>query len=134
MSKFKRLSSWSPTSLVCQPRIILASQSPYRRELLGRLLSDFGTLAPQVDETRHPGEPPRELALRLARLKAAAGLSLHPGAVVIGSDQVAALDDDILGKPGTPDRAVSQLLRCSGQRGGIPHRRLRHRAPATRLI
>ena len=95
--------------------IILASQSPYRRELLGRLLSGFRTLAPQVDETRQTGEPPRDLALRLARLKAAAGLRLHPDAVVIGSDQVAALDDDTLGKPGTPERAVAQLLRCSGQ-------------------
>ncbi|MDH4022883.1 MAG: Maf family nucleotide pyrophosphatase [Gammaproteobacteria bacterium] len=96
-------------------RIILASQSPYRRELLGRLLPDFGTLSPQVDETRRPGEPPRELALRLARLKAAAGLRRHPDALVIGSDQVAALGDETLGKPGTPDRAVSQLLHCSGQ-------------------
>ncbi len=96
-------------------RIILASQSTYRRDLLGRLLPDFGALAPQVDETRQPGEPPRELAQRLARLKAAAGLRLHPAAIVIGSDQVAALDDDTLGKPGTPERAVAQLLRCSGQ-------------------
>jgi len=95
--------------------VILASQSPYRRELLGRLLSDFRTLAPQADETRQTGERPRDLALRLARLKAAAGQRLHPDAVVIGSDQVAALDDDILGKPGTPERAVAQLLRCSGQ-------------------
>jgi septum formation protein len=96
-------------------RVILASQSPYRHELLGRLLPDFGTVAPQVDETRRPDEAPRELALRLARLKAAAGLALHADAVVIGSDQVAALGDETLGKPHTPDRAVSQLLRCSGQ-------------------
>lgn len=96
-------------------RIILASQSPYRRELLGRLLPDFETLAPEVDETRLPGEPPRELALRLARRKAAVGHRLHPQAVVIGSDQVAALDDETLGKPGTVDRAVAQLLRCAGK-------------------
>ena len=96
-------------------RIILASESPYRRELLGRLLPAFGTLAPQVDETRRPGEPPRDLALRLARLKAAAGRRLHPDAIVIGGDQVAALGDETLGKPGTSDRAVAQLLHCSGQ-------------------
>lgn len=96
-------------------RVVLASQSPYRRELLGRLLSGFEVLAPRVDETRQPGEPPRDLALRLARMKAAAGLSLSPGALVIGSDQVAALGDETLGKPGAADRAVEQLLRCSGQ-------------------
>jgi len=96
-------------------RVILASQSPYRRELLGRLLPDFEAVAPHVDETRQPGEPPLDLALRLAQLKAAAGLQLHPDAVVIGSDQVAALGNEALGKPHTPDRAVSQLLRCSGQ-------------------
>lgn len=96
-------------------RIILASQSPYRRELLGRLLPEFGTLAPQVDETRRPGEPPRELAARLARLKAAVGLRADPDALVIGSDQVASLDGETLGKPGTPDRAVAQLLHCAGR-------------------
>lgn len=96
------------------PRIVLASQSPYRRELLGRLLSGFDVLAPRVDESRGPGEPPRELALRLARLKAEAGARLSPGSLVIGSDQVAALGDETLGKPGTADRAVAQLLQCSG--------------------
>lgn len=96
-------------------RIVLASQSPYRRELLGRLLTGFEVLAPRVDESRQPAEPPRDLALRLARMKAAAGVRLSPGALVIGSDQVAALGDETLGKPGTPDRAVAQLLRCSGQ-------------------
>jgi septum formation protein len=101
--------------LISPSRIVLASQSPYRRELLGRLLPDFDVLAPQVDESRQPGEPPGELALRLARLKAAAGVRLSPGALVIGSDQVAALGDETLGKPGTSGRAVEQLLRCSGQ-------------------
>lgn len=101
--------------MIPPPRIVLASQSPYRRELLGRLLPAFEVLAPRVDESRQPGEPPRDLALRLARLKAAAGLRLAPGALVIGSDQVAALGDETLGKPGTPGRAVEQLLRCSGQ-------------------
>ena len=102
-------------ALVQPPRIVLASQSRYRRELLGRLLPDFETFAPHVDESRQPGEPPRELALRLARRKAAAGARLHPLALVIGSDQVAALGDETLGKPGTAERAVEQLLYCAGQ-------------------
>ncbi|MEO8445558.1 MAG: Maf family protein [Gammaproteobacteria bacterium] len=97
------------------PPVILASQSPYRRELLGRLLAVFGTLAPRVDEARLHGEAPRTLALRLARLKAAAGARDRPDALVLGSDQVAALGDITLGKPGTADRAVEQLLQCSGQ-------------------
>lgn len=100
--------------MVHPPRIVLASQSPYRRELLGRLLPDFTTFAPSVDESRHPGEPPRELAARLARLKAAAGGQRYPQALVIGSDQVAALADETLGKPGTAERAVEQLLKCAG--------------------
>jgi septum formation protein len=101
--------------LIPPSRVVLASQSPYRRELLGRLLSGFKVLAPQVDEARTLGESPRDLSLRLARLKAAAGARLSPGSLVIGSDQVAALGDETLGKPGTPGRAVDQLLRCSGQ-------------------
>lgn len=101
--------------MIPPPRVVLASQSPYRRELLGRLLSGFEVLAPRVDEARRPGEAPRDLAQRLARLKAAAGGRLAPGSLVIGSDQVAALGDETLGKPGTPDRAVDQLLRCSGR-------------------
>jgi len=102
-------------ALVQPPLILLASQSPYRRELLERLLPDFETIAPHVDESRQPGEPPRELALRLAQLKAAAGARLRPLALVIGSDQVAALGDETLGKPGTAERAVDQLLQCAGQ-------------------
>jgi septum formation protein len=95
--------------------VILASQSPYRRELLGRLLPAFETLTPAVDEAREPGEAPQALALRLARLKAATVARLRPGALVLGSDQVAALGDVTLGKPGTAERAVAQLLQCSGQ-------------------
>ena len=101
--------------MTTSPRIVLASQSPYRRELLARLLAEFECLAPHVDESRQPGEPPRELALRLARRKAAAGVRLRPGALVLGSDQVAALGDVTLGKPGTAARAVDQLLQCAGQ-------------------
>lgn len=101
--------------MIPPPRVLLASQSTYRRELLGRLLGDFEVVAPEVDETRQPGEPPLALALRLARRKAAAVAGRAPGCLVIGSDQVAALGDETLGKPGTPARAVAQLLRCSGQ-------------------
>ncbi len=97
------------------PDVILASQSPYRRELLGRLIEAFGSLAPNVLETPLPGEPPMQLAQRLAGLKASAGAVNAAGKVVIGSDQVAALGSQILGKPGTVERAVSQLLQCSGQ-------------------
>ncbi|MBM4221201.1 MAG: septum formation protein Maf [Gammaproteobacteria bacterium] len=97
------------------PRVLLASQSAYRRELLGRLLGSFDTLAPEVDERPLPGEQPAQLAQRLAALKARAGAANAPGTVVIGSDQVAALGTQILGKPGSVERAVSQLLQCSGQ-------------------
>lgn len=97
------------------PRVLLASQSAYRRELLGRLLDSFDTLAPAVDERSLPGEQPAQLAQRLAALKARAGAANVPGTVVIGSDQVAALGTQILGKPGSVERAVSQLLQCSGQ-------------------
>jgi septum formation protein len=97
------------------PEVLLASQSAYRRELLGRLIDTFRSFAPEVDETPLHGEEPGALALRLAGLKAQAGAVHAPGAVVIGSDQVAALGTQILGKPGSTERAVSQLLQCSGQ-------------------
>ena len=97
------------------PEVLLASQSAYRRELLGRLLDTFESFAPEVDETALHGEEPGALAQRLALLKARAGAAHAPGTVVIGSDQVAALGTQILGKPGSTERAVSQLLQCSGQ-------------------
>ena len=104
----------SPT-LLPPSRILLASGSPYRRELLGRLLAGFAVAAPAVDESRLTGESPTELALRLARLKAEAGAREAPDCLVIGSDQVAALGEETLGKPGTAARAVDQLLRCAGR-------------------
>jgi septum formation protein len=113
--KIQSLQPTEPLPLLPPSRVVLASQSPYRRELLGRLLSGFEVVAPRVDESRRPGESPPDLALRLARSKAAAVARLSPGSLVIGSDQVAALGDETLGKPGTPDRAVDQLLRCAGQ-------------------
>jgi septum formation protein len=97
------------------PRLILGSTSPYRRELLARLRLPFEVVAPQVDETPLPGETPASLALRLARAKARAVSALHPQAVVIGADQVADLDGEPIGKPGTHERAVAQLQRMSGR-------------------
>lgn len=96
-------------------RIILASTSPYRRELLARLLDGFQTQAPQVDETPLPGEAPARLAPRLALAKARAVVQRHPGALVIGSDQVAELDGLALGKPGSSDAACEQLAACAGR-------------------
>ena len=75
------------------PAVVLASQSPYRKALLSRLLPDFVTAPQHVDESAQPGERPADLALRLARTKAAAAAAAHPEAVVIGSDQVAALSE-----------------------------------------
>lgn len=95
--------------------LILGSTSRYRRELLERLQLPFNTVAPDVDETRQPGESPRDLALRLALAKARAVARQHPQAVVIGSDQVADLAGAPLGKPGTHERAVQQLRQMRGQ-------------------
>ena len=97
------------------PRLILASTSRYRRELLGRLRLPFDAVAPEVDETPSPSEPPARLARRLAVAKAAAVAERHPGAWVIGSDQVAELDGAALGKPGSRDAAVAQLAAMSGR-------------------
>jgi septum formation protein len=95
--------------------LILASTSPYRRELLERLRHPFTVAPSQVDETPLPGEAPSVLALRLARAKAAAVAKEHPEAVVIGSDQVADLAGLALGKPGNHERATKQLAAMSGQ-------------------
>lgn len=97
-------------------KIILASTSAYRRELLGRLRVEFDVQAPGVDEQAIAGEKPRDLAIRLAREKALAVSRQHPDAVVIGSDQTASLDDiHVLGKPGTHERAREQLRASSGR-------------------
>jgi septum formation protein len=97
-----------------QPSLILASTSPYRRELLERLGLAFTVEAPDIDEAQLQGEPPTERALRLAMAKAEAVALRHPGAVVIGSDQVAAAGGVILDKPGTVERAQQQLKHLSG--------------------
>ena len=98
------------------PRLILGSTSRYRRELLTRLRLPFEVEAPGIDETPQPGEVPAALARRLALEKARAVAARHPHAVVIGSDQVADLAGEPLGKPGDHARAVVQLQRMSGQR------------------
>lgn len=99
-----------------QPRsLVLGSTSRYRRELLARLGLPFDVAAPAVDETPLAGEAPRALALRLALAKARAVAAAHPQAVVIGSDQVADLDGEPLGKPGNHERATAQLRRMRGQ-------------------
>lgn len=95
--------------------LILGSTSRYRRELLTRLGLPFDAVAPNVDETPQPGEAPRALAQRLALAKARDVAARHPDAVVIGSDQVADLHGEPLGKPGTHERAVAQLQRMRGQ-------------------
>jgi len=95
--------------------LILGSTSRYRRELLSRLHLPFEVVAPEVDETPQAGEAPAALALRLALAKAQAVARQHPEAVVIGSDQVADLAGEPLGKPGHHARAVEQLQRMRGQ-------------------
>lgn len=97
------------------PPVLLASGSAYRRALLNRVLASFECLAPDVDETRGPQESAQDSALRLSILKASTCAATHTGAIIIGSDQVPSLDGDTFGKPGSFDRAVEQLRRCSGQ-------------------
>ena len=97
-----------------QRPIVLGSTSRYRQELLNRLRMPFETVSPDVDETPWPGEAPPALALRLALAKARDVAHRLPEAVVIGSDQVADLDGEPLGKPGTHERAVAQLRRMRG--------------------
>ena len=98
-------------------KLILASGSPYRRELLKRLVSDFEVVVPDVDEeaVKDSGLPPADVACRLALMKATAVAELRPGAIVIGSDQLVDLDGRILGKPHTAERACQQLLDMAGR-------------------
>ena len=98
-----------------RPLLILGSTSRYRRELLDRLRMPFSAVAPNVDETPHPDEAPAALALRLALAKARDVAARHPGAVVIGSDQVADLDGQPVGKPGNHTNAVAQLRAMRGR-------------------
>ncbi|MCR4300259.1 MAG: Maf-like protein [Sulfuricaulis sp.] len=96
-------------------KLILASSSPYRRELLERLKIPFDVMAPEVDETPCPGETPEKLVERLAVEKARKIAAHKAGTLVIGSDQVAVYNGGIVGKPHTHDKAVTQLQSASGK-------------------
>lgn len=95
--------------------LVLASSSVYRRELLERFGVPFTSVSPDIDETPRPGEAPTDMVLRLSLAKAKAAAQRHPGAVVIGSDQAAVFKGHILGKPGSAERAVANLLRFAGK-------------------
>lgn len=97
-------------------RLVLASTSPYRRQLLERFGQRFTVAAPDVDESPLPGETPVDLVNRLARAKAEVVARRNPKSIVIGSDQVAVFGREILGKPGNPERCIEQLKAVSGQR------------------
>lgn len=96
-------------------KLVLASISPYRRELLARLGLPFEVANPQTDETPLPGEAPENTALRLSEAKARAVAATFPDALIIGSDQVAVMDGRVFGKPGDHARAVEQLRQLRGQ-------------------
>ena len=95
-------------------RLLLASSSPYRRDLLSRLHLPFDCSAPKIDETAHANESAEQLVRRLAEAKSRALAPSHPDHLIIGSDQVAVLDREVLGKPHTLERAMAQLKACSG--------------------
>lgn len=96
-------------------KLVLASTSRYRRELLSRLHIPFDVLSPNVDETPLPDETPSATALRLSVLKAQAAASAHPDALIIGSDQILMLDSEQLGKPGNYENAFAQLKKMQGR-------------------
>lgn len=95
--------------------LVLASTSPFRKELLERLNIPFETFSPDVDETPLDGEAPDDLVTRLSEAKARAGAASFPDALIIGSDQMAVCGEHVLGKPGNHDKAREQLARLSGQ-------------------
>jgi MAF protein len=95
--------------------LILGSSSPYRAELLNKLHLQFSQVSPNIDESRHKHESPAALVLRLAEVKAREIAKTHTDALIVGSDQVAVIDDQILGKPGNFDNAVAQLNKASGR-------------------
>ena len=97
-----------------QKKLVLGSSSPYRKELLERLGVPFECVSADIDESRHEGETPEALCVRLAREKALKVKSMVGEAIVIGSDQVAVLGERILGKPHTRERAIEQLSSMQG--------------------
>ena len=96
--------------------LVLASSSPWRRQLLERLQLPFIWQSPDIDEAPRPRESPQALVRRLALSKASHLAEQYPQHLLIGSDQVASFNEEILGKPGTPERAMATLERFSGQR------------------
>jgi septum formation protein len=96
--------------------LVLASSSPFRRELLSRLGMEFSSVSPDIDESGKVDETPEALVLRLAESKARAVAKMHPDALIVGSDQVATIDGRMLGKPGNHESAVDQLMQASGRR------------------
>ncbi|MGZ9710227.1 Maf-like protein [Glaciimonas sp. GNP009] len=98
------------------PRLILGSSSKYRKELLSRLHIPFEVISPEIDETPRLGETPEETAMRLAREKALAVALMAPEALIIASDQIATLDGEQIGKPGTHQNALLQLQKMRGRR------------------
>lgn len=97
------------------PPLVLASSSLYRRHLLEKLGLPFACAAPDVDERQRPGEAPQELAQRLAESKARALAGDFPDHLIIGSDQVATVDNRLLGKPGGRNAAIEQLMLAAGK-------------------
>lgn len=97
-------------------KLLLASGSPYRRELLARLRIPFDCVSPDIDETPSAGESPQDYVLRLACEKAQALTEQYPQHWIIGSDQTCVLNQQICGKPGNYDNAVAQLQRANGRR------------------
>jgi septum formation protein len=103
-------------AIISTPRLILGSSSKYRKELLSRLSIPFEVRVPDIDETPFSSEAPQDTALRLAMAKAAAIAATTPNSLVIGSDQVATLDGEQIGKPGTHENALKQLQKMRGRR------------------
>ena len=98
------------------PALLLASSSPFRRQLLDKLGLDFIHQSPDIDESPLADESPVALVMRLAREKAGALAGSHPDTLIIGSDQVAVIGDRVLGKPGNREKAIEQLSAANGQR------------------
>jgi septum formation protein len=102
--------------LLPPPRLILGSSSTYRKDLLSRLRIPFDVLVPNLDETPLAAETPETTALRLARIKAAAVAAMAPDALIIACDQIATIDGEQIGKPGSHDNALKQLQKMRGRR------------------
>lgn len=97
------------------PRLVLGSTSPFRKEILNKLGLPFDTAAPDIDESPLINEMPEQLVVRLAEQKARAVANTYPDNLIIGSDQVAVIDNEILGKPHTHEKAIEQLTNASGK-------------------